>query len=379
MGHALGNNYGKLYSFLSKPVILDLKFTVAAADSGGLGVTGVSGQGVANVFMHTSSTAAKGPNGYLNPNPATGIFLIQLAYNYAKFYGLDYRIQSPLTGSALAINATALTAGQPYQIVTVGHATAGACTIAPVADSSGSLASTWFSLYDAYGNTFIIWFSVSGVGTRPNLGPAAADGAVGLHYVQQSITTSDAAATIGAALVVTIGALPSGISGVFSFTAAGTTTVTATSTGTGLQLAGVPSEGAVATGFTFAITKYTTNLTDWQKVGLPPGVAPAVGASFVATATGYTTGGTSTGTVKAIGVSAVTDVEIIGNPNLSIGPTPVGPSAFPGSWIMGQFLAPTISSGAYIAPMLPTAPADTCVIGMKLFLEQAAVVGGNSE
>src|SRR5579872_3958981 len=242
MGHALGNNYGKFYGFQSKPVWLDLQFQVSSSDTNGLGIAAGSlkGQGVENVFMHTSQTAGKGPNGYLNPNPATGIVLIQLAYSYTRLYCPNHSITSPVSGGTIAINGSALTVGQPYQINSVGNATAGACTIAPVADVSGSLASTWFSLFDAYGNTFIIWFSVSGVGTRPSLGPAAADGAVGLHYVQQSISTNDTAATIGTDLATTIAALPSGISGVYSFTTSGSTTVTCTTTGTGLQLAGAP-------------------------------------------------------------------------------------------------------------------------------------------
>jgi len=379
MGHALGNNYGKFYGFQSKPVWLDLQFQVNAADTGGLGVTAVKGQGVSNVFMHTSQTAGKGPNGYLNPNPATGIVLVQLAYSYTRAYCTNYRITAPVTGSNLAINASALTAHQPYQITAVGHATAGAATIAPVADVSGSLASTWFSLYDAYGNTFIIWFSVAGVGSPPSLGPAAVFGTQGLHYVQQSISTGDTAATIGTDLATTIAALPSGISGVFSFTATGTTTVTVTSTGTGLQLAGVPSDGVIPTGFTFALTEYTTNLQDWQGVGLPKGLVPTVGQSFIATATGYSTGGGSTGTVKAIGVSGITALEVIGDENLSMFPVAQGGSPNVGGWLMAQFLAPTVSGSAYDTPMIPTAPADTSIVKMTLLLEQAARVGGNNE
>src|SRR5580698_5343943 len=191
MGDARGNNFGKFYSFQSKPVLLDLQFQVAPADTGGLGVLAgsVKGQGVENVFMHTSTTPGKGPNGYLNPNPAAGYALIQLKYNYQRAYCTNKRISAPLTGSNLAINASALTAGIPYQITAVGHGAAGAATIAPVADVSGSLASTWFSLYDAYGNTFIIWFSVSGVGSAP----------VGVNgtLVQQTISSGATAATIG--------------------------------------------------------------------------------------------------------------------------------------------------------------------------------------
>jgi len=386
MGHALGNNYGKLYAFQSKPVILDLNFVVDSTNGNGLGVRSVKGQGVQNVFMHTSATPGRGENGYLNPNPAAGYALIQLEYNYARIYGGPVNFVSPVTGSALAINGSALTVGSPYVIVSVGHGEAGTATIQPVADVSGSLASKYFLLYDNYGNTFAIWFSVSGVGQRPNLGAAANDGAIGLHYVQQSISTNDTAATIGADLVTTINALPSGVSGVFSFTASGTTTVTVVSTQTNpyQPLPGVPADGVspLNTGFTFAVTKYITNLQDWQNVGVPKGVTPAVGVSFIATATGYSTGGGSTGLVKAAGISGITSVETIGDANLSLSPIPMNMtsgstgSSNVGGWILVQFLAPTNSS---TTTLIPTAPTNETVVGMQFLLEQAARVGGNNE
>lgn len=382
MGHALGNNFGKFYSFLSKPVELDLSFIVDADNTNGLGVRSVTGQGVQNVFMHTSATPGRGPNGYLNPNPAVGYALIELSYNYVKNYGGPINFISPVTGSDLAINATALTAGVPYVITSVGHSEAGTATIAPVADSSGSLASTWFRVYDNYGNTFIIWFSVSGVGSAP----------VGVYgtLVQQSIATNDTAATIGAALVVTINALlattilnPSAPAGVFSFTSSGTTTVTIVSTNHNpyQPLPGIPADGAIPTGFTFALTKYTSNLGDWQGVGVPKGVVPAVGVSFVATATGYTTGGGSTGLVKAVGVSNILSVEFIGSQNLSLSPIPMGGSQNAGGWVLIKFLAPTITSItlAFVNPMIATAPAEETVVQMSLLLEQSCRVGGNSE
>lgn len=376
MGHALGNNYGKSYSFLSKPVNLDFNFIVDADDSAGLGVISVKGQGVENVFMHTSQTPGRGPNNYLNPNPASGYALIQLAYNYSELKGGPINIRSPLTGSDLAINGSALTAGLPYVITSVGHGEAGTCTIAPVADSAGSLASTWFKLFDNYGNTFIIWFSVAGVGAAP----------VGVSgtLVQQSIASGDSAATIGAALAVTIGGLYAntllnpGAPHVFSFTASGTTTVTLVSTQHNpyMPLPGVPSDGDVPTGFTFALTKYLTNLQDWQGVGLPKGIVPAVGVSFIATATGLSVGGGSTGLVKAVGVSGIISAEIIGSPDLSIGPIPMSGSPNVGSWLLIQFLGAT---DATHTAMIPTAPAEDCQVYVQLMLEQASRVGGNNE
>lgn len=373
MPHALGNNYGKFYSFQSKPVWLDCKFTVdnTTAD----GTSGVSGQGVKAVYMHTATTASAG-----NPNPLAGYALIELEYNYTRNYGGYSNITPPLTGSNLAINASALTAHTPYVITAVGTGTAGACTIQPVADVAGSLASKYFSLYDAYGNTFIIWFSVSGVGSPPT--------GVSGTLVQQSISTGDTATTIGTALATTIAALPSGISGVFSFTTAGTTTVTCTST-TSTPLAGGPADGAspLGTGFTFALTKYTTNLQDWQQVGLPKGITPAVGVAFIATAVGYSTGGGSSGTVKAIGSANVNSIQILGDMNLSIAPIPMGGSANTGGYILLSFLSdipvgtndsatPPVFTGTAAAP---AAPANGTVIRLGYLLEQAARVGGSNE
>jgi hypothetical protein len=366
MGHALGNNFGKFYSFLSKPVLLDLKFKVAPADTAGFGVTNVSGQGVKNVYMHTTATPATG-----NPNPAVGYALIELQYNYARLYSLFSNFSNIVTGSNLAINSTALTIGAPYVISAVGVGTAGTATIAPVADVSGSLTGTWFSLYDSYGNTFIIWFSVGGLGKAPT--------GVSGTLVQQTISTGATAAQIGTALATTIAGLPSGITNVFSFTATGTTTVTVVSTVT-QPLSGPPADSLTApTGFTFALTDYSTNLQDWQGVGLPKGVVPTIGASFIATATGYTTGGGSTGTVKTPGTSGLMTVEVIGDPNTEIGPIPMGGSPNVGSWILLSFLAPTVSGSAYDSPMIPTAPPTGAVFNAVFYLEQAARVGGNNE
>lgn len=245
MANAIGNNGGRLYSFASQPVLIDCNFIVDATNGNGLGVRGLKGQGVRNVFMHTSATPGKGVGGYLNPNPAVGYALIQLHSNYNRYLGGFSGFVSPTTGSALNISSAsaALTAGKPYVITSVGVGPAGTATIAPVADVSGSLAGKYFTLYDSYGNTFVIWFNVAGVGVQPSLGLAAPVGIAGLKYVQQSIASGATAAQIGAALVLTIQNLPSGIQGTFSFTASGTTTVTVVSTVT-LPLAGIPMDGS---------------------------------------------------------------------------------------------------------------------------------------
>lgn len=371
MSNQLGNNGGRSYSFLNRPVTIDCNFIVDATNGNGLGIRSLKGAGVRNVFMHTSSTPGRGAQNYLNPNPAAGVALVQLHKNYNRYCGGFSGFVSPTTGGTLAINGSALTVGNPYIIASVGHTTAGTVTVAPVADVAGSLASTWFRLYDSYGNTFIIWFKVSGVGSAPS--------GVSGTLIQQSITASDSAATIGAALVVTLNALPAAQpgnltapAGVFSFTASGTTTVTIVSTSTPQgPLPGGPMDGAIATGFAFTVVDFSTNTQDWQGVGLPLGVIPNVGASFVATATGYSTGGGSTGLVIAPGVSGITSVEVIGDPNQSLSPIPIGGSPHSGGWVMVQFLAATAAGNT---ALIPTAPAAGSVVGMSFIVEAGSIL-----
>lgn len=362
----LGNNGGRFYSFLSQPNLIDCSFIVDSANGNGLGIRSLKGAGVQAVYMHTSATPAAG-----NPNPAAGYALIQLANNYNRYCGGFSGYVSNLSGSNVAINSTALSVGAPYVIVSAGHAAAGTVTVAPVADVSGSLASTWFSLYDAYGNTYIIWFSVSGVGAAPQ--------GVGGTLVQQSISTNATAAQVGAALVITIenllAAQPGNLTapaGVNSFTASGTTTVTIVSTATNPYgpLPGIPADGAIATGFAFAKTVYNTNGDSWRAVGLPAGVTPNVGAAFIATATGSSTGGGSTGLVQAPTATGQTTIEVVGDANQTLSPTPRGFSPNVGGWILVQLLAATSSS---VTTPVATAPADGTVIGMSFYVEAKAV------
>lgn len=361
-----GNNGGRYYSYLNRPVLIDCNFIVDATN--GLGIRSLKGSGVQNVFMHTSTTPAIGANGVLNPNPAVGFALVQLANGYNRYAGGFSGVSSPVAGSNIAINGSALTIGQPYIITSVGAGTAGATTIAPVADSAGSLASTWFSLYDSYGNTFIIWFSVSGVGKAP----AGVSGTL----VQQSIASGATAAQVGAALVITINALSAQTPqnpmapNVAPFTSAGTTTVTVTSSVT-QPLPGPAAEGVIPTGFTFALTKYKSNNQNWANVGLSGGVLPAVGASFVAIATGDSVGGGSSGLVKVPGVSGITSMEVVGDPNASLYPRPVGGSAHVGGWVLVQMLGATSSS---VTTLIPTAPAAGSVVGMSFVVENGSIV-----
>lgn len=89
-------NRGHFYVPHVTPVVVDCSFTVAPADTGGFGITGLKGQGVSQVYMHTSATPAVG-----NPNPANGIIVVKLADNFSKLYQLG--------ASFHAANSTATT------------------------------------------------------------------------------------------------------------------------------------------------------------------------------------------------------------------------------------------------------------------------------
>jgi hypothetical protein len=102
----------------NKPVQLDCRFKVDSSDSGGLGITGLKGPGIAAVYMNTSATPASG-----NPNPAAGYIYVRLQDNYNQFYHMSGQMRSPLTGSDLAVSS-GLSAGGVYVISVLGTSTA---------------------------------------------------------------------------------------------------------------------------------------------------------------------------------------------------------------------------------------------------------------
>lgn len=100
-------NGGHYYSNITIPQEICLSFAVTPTN--GLGVTSVKSNGwVERVFMHTSTTPTA-TNGVTNPNPASGIALIQFKQNFNVFLGLNFVFQAPQTGAAVTttvINTT---------------------------------------------------------------------------------------------------------------------------------------------------------------------------------------------------------------------------------------------------------------------------------
>lgn len=85
----------------------------------------------------------------------------------------------------------------------------------------------------------------------------------------------------------------------------------------------------------------TTTLAQWQAAGVPVGLTPAVGMSFIAIKTGAIGG---TGTIIASGVSGISSVEVIGDPNVSINSYPISTAG--GAWLMVQFLGASFAGSA---------------------------------
>ena len=109
----------KLYQYEVYPIQLNCNFIVDSANGNGLGIRSLNGTGIANVFMHTSSTAAKGNYGVLNPNPAAGLILVQLQNQFNRLLSLQAGLVSPVSGTPL----TAVTQHLAYTIVSLGTAT----------------------------------------------------------------------------------------------------------------------------------------------------------------------------------------------------------------------------------------------------------------
>lgn len=109
----------------------------------------------------------------------------------------------------------------------------------------------------------------------------------------------------------------------------------------------------------------TTSLAQWQAAGVPPGFVPAVGMSFIAKATGAIGG---TGAVKVPGVSGISSLEVIGDPNMSISNSNISQNA--GAQILVQMLAATSSS---VTTPIASAPANGSVCGMSFWFDASSV------
>lgn len=106
----------------------------------------------------------------------------------------------------------------------------------------------------------------------------------------------------------------------------------------------------------------TATAAQWQAVGLPKGISPAVGVSFSPTSSA-TIGGSAAVEIAAAAGSAVMSIETLGDPNLSLAPSPSANQGFGGQII----LQCRNVSGAIAAP------ADGSVISISMYLSNSSV------
>lgn len=103
----------------------------------------------------------------------------------------------------------------------------------------------------------------------------------------------------------------------------------------------------------------------WIAIGVPRGVTPAVGVSFIAASNGGA-GNTLTSRVQAVATtSAIAAIEVVGNPNMSVNPSPQANQGF-GSQII---LVCRDYAGAIAAP------AAGSVIRLQVLINNSSISG----
>lgn len=86
-------------------------------------------------------------------------------------------------------------------------------------------------------------------------------------------------------------------------------------------VSGTPLTSTTANVANIIVSLGTATLAQWRAKGLPRGITPAVGVSFVATASGLI-GGSAAVEIAAASGSGIASIETLGDPNLSIAPDP---------------------------------------------------------
>jgi hypothetical protein len=110
------------------------------------------------------------------------------------------------------------------------------------------------------------------------------------------------------------------------------------------------------------VTLGTTTTAAWHALGVPAGVAPAVGVAFIAKATSAL--GTGAVEITAAAGSGVASIETVGDPNLSIAPDPTVSQGFGAQLI----LQCRDYAGAIVAP------ANGSVISISMYLSDSSVI-----
>ncbi len=106
----------------------------------------------------------------------------------------------------------------------------------------------------------------------------------------------------------------------------------------------------------------TATAAQWQAVGVPAGITPAVGVAFIATASA-TIGGAAAVEVAAAAGSGICSIETLGDPNTTLAPSQLNQSTG------GQIILQCRDYAGAIA-----APADGSVISIAMLLSNSSVM-----
>lgn len=109
----------KLYQYETYPILLSCNFIVDPNNGNGLGIRGLKGTGIANVFMVTNATPLPGNYNYPNPVPNAGNIVVQFQNQFSRYLSGFYGFVSPLTGSPLTVTVAEV----PNVITSLGTAT----------------------------------------------------------------------------------------------------------------------------------------------------------------------------------------------------------------------------------------------------------------
>jgi hypothetical protein len=140
---------------------------------------------------------------------------------------------------------------------------------------------------------------------------------------------------------------------------------------TGIKAIASPTSGistkvdnsALTQGIAYIITTLgDSTAAQWRALGVPSGVTPAVGVSFIAASVGAGAN-TSTSRVMAAVTSNITTIETVGDPNTTIAPDPTKNQGFGAQFI----LECRNNSGAVAAPV------DGTVISLAFLLNNSGV------
>lgn len=113
------------------------------------------------------------------------------------------------------------------------------------------------------------------------------------------------------------------------------------------------------------VTLGTTTTAQWVTAGLPLGITPAVGATFLCAAT---SGGT--GTAAIVGSPLITNIMVNGNPNTTIAPYIAGNPSVQGGYVVVQCNGPTAAGDT---AQIPTDPANGAKIFLTFYLSNSSV------